>query len=87
VKVFRWSLAIKFGDFTNTGKAIRTLITVYGGMSFDVPRSVWGIVYLYSGYAKCLLPDKRTTPHFLFAENGRPESAADINLYGYDDFA
>ena len=27
---------------------------------------VWGIVYLCSGYAKCLLSDKRTTPHFLF---------------------
>ena len=27
---------------------------------------VWGIVYLCSGHAKYLLPDKRTTPHFLF---------------------
>jgi hypothetical protein len=27
---------------------------------------VWGIVYLFSGYAKCLSIDKRTTPHFLY---------------------
>ncbi len=33
-----------------------------------LPRTiqVWGIVYLYIGYAKCLSVDKRTTPHFLF---------------------
>ena len=27
--------------------------------------SVWGIVYLLTGYAKCLSVDKRTAPHFL----------------------
>ena len=27
---------------------------------------VWSIVYLLSGHAKCLLLDKRTSPHFLF---------------------
>ena len=30
---------------------------------------MWGIVYLFSGHAKCLLSDKRTTPHFLFIHN------------------
>ena len=33
--------------------------------------TVWGFVYLFSGHAKCLLSDKRTTPHFLFYTNRR----------------
>ncbi len=52
----------------NKDRQYRTFITVY---SFCIGSrcncySVWGIVYLFSGAAKCLLSDKRTTPHFLY---------------------
>ena len=42
---------------------------MYRCISSDIFYSVWGIVYLCLGYAKCLSSDKRTTPHFLFAYN------------------
>ena len=43
---------------------IQYVPTVRSALSHTI--QVWGIVYLCQGHAKCLLPDKRTTPHFLF---------------------
>ena len=42
-----------------------TLTTVFG-ISFSIYHSVWGIVYLLVGHAKCLLSNRRTTSHFLY---------------------
>ncbi len=42
--------------------------------------SVWGFVYLYPGHAKCLLPDKRTAPHFLFTQTAARELLRQQNL-------
>ena len=54
-----------------TTRITNTYITCIGiviCMILHLPHivQVWGIVYLLSGYAKYLFPDKRTAPHFLF---------------------
>lgn len=60
--------------------AVRTLITVYSDTSFDVRYSVWGIVYLFPGHAKCLLSDERTAPHFLFGHPASGPCGANFNV-------
>ena len=61
---------MKFGDFRQRDNEYLHHLYWYAMSARSVPTphtvQVWSIVYRCQGHAKCLLLDKRTSPHFLF---------------------
>ena len=64
---------MKFGDFRQRDNECLHHLYWYVMSARSVPTphtvQVWSIVYRCQGHAKCLLLDKRTSPHFLFYIN------------------
>ena len=64
---------MKFGDFRQRDNECLHHLYWYAMSACSVPTphtvQVWSIVYRCQGHAKCLLLDKRTSPHFLFYFN------------------